>query len=638
MKKHVRIFLWGFAVLVLFSSRAAAQCPGCTPNTVLCQGSNGPCPASFDTAYAYNSYSDTLTFNLPPTVDASQQSGGILGIVPFVEFKIANIQGLPFGINYTCDQPNCTYAPFANNGTFACVRFCGAPLAAAGTYNITINTVGTIDGGTLGLQSGAQPFYLTLVVMPDTSSGNSGFSFSSNSFCVPSVVNFTNGVPSNGYVPGPLNSGFSYSWNFGNGIQSTSENPPPITYYQSGSYPVSYTAIIDTFPITLKEVNLTATNCTDFLNPADRYIKIFDASNNEVFNNETAQSTTLPFVIPVGIPILNPPYRIEVWDDDTAPIGGTADDNCYDNTETTPPTITLQLPPAGTFGLTTYNFSSQATTLAFTYTYEKVTINVTAEDTIEIFDLPPATALGVAPSTAVCNRDSIMLSVYPGFYYDWYRDTTLMASGTSEVFYAKLPGDYYVVITDLNSGCSTISSDTALTFYPNLPPGYPNVGIAINQNGDLQSALSGNGILYQWLFFDGSQFIPIPGETSGIYTPLLNGAYALIATNEFGCTDTSNTIQYFGVGLNPENSEQLSVSVYPNPVLDFFHVRVENATKEDIQVVITDLLGHRLQEVAFSVTGNVFDTQVPVTGIAPGIYLVEVHTTQGIFTQRILKK
>lgn len=635
MKHTFTLLVLGF--LLSMPSMLYSQCIGCIPNQVLCQGTNGPCPNSFDTAYAYNAYEDTITFNLPATVDASQQSGGILGIVPFVEFKIANIQGLPFGVSWSCDQSNCTYAPYANNGTMACVRFCGLPLVPPGTYSVTFNCIGTIDGGSLGYQSGAQPFTVDMVVMPDTTSGNNAFIFQPTVGCAPASITFNTLNPSNGYVPNGLNSGFHYSWDFGNGIQSSLENPPPVIYYNSGSYPVHYILKIDTLPALLTNVTLTGANCSDFLNPADYYIKIFDGSNAEVFNNETSQSTSLPFSIPVNMSVTNPPYRIEVWDDDSAPLFGNPDDNCYDGSENPPPVIQLQLPPMNSLGQTTFFFTDPNTTLAFSYTYQKVLIEIDITDTIEIFDNPPATSLTVDPADMVCNRDSIRLSVYPNYSYEWYKNDTMVYMGPDHFYYAKTAGTYKVKILDPVTGCNTMSADTILGFYPNLPPGYPNVGIFVNGNNQLQSALSGN-YTYQWLLFDGMNYTPIPGPsgTQSPFSPTINAMYCLIATNQYGCTDTSNIINYQSLGMEGVDPIAASVNIYPNPTTGVFTVELPDMELDNVNLKVTNMIGEMIYSELLTNTNGSVKKTISLENVPKGIYIVQLEQQSFSVSRRLV--
>ena len=75
----------------------------------------------------------------------------------------------------------------------------------------------------------AIPFFITLTI-ETPAIGNSGFSSSPPSGCIPLEVEFTNNNP------GLL----LYEWDFGNGQISNDENPPVQTYTQAGNYAVQY--------------------------------------------------------------------------------------------------------------------------------------------------------------------------------------------------------------------------------------------------------------------------------------------------------------------------------------------------------------------------------------------------------------
>ena len=66
-------------------------------------------------------------------------------------------------------------------------------------------------------------FPLKIYIAPKVSM-TEGFDMSNITGCGSTVVSFTNNVPSGG-VPG-----FTYEWDFGDGVKYTGENAPPYTY------------------------------------------------------------------------------------------------------------------------------------------------------------------------------------------------------------------------------------------------------------------------------------------------------------------------------------------------------------------------------------------------------------------------
>jgi len=625
-------------VFLLFALgfEAQAQCPGCVPNTVLCQGSNGPCPNYMDTATSGQAYEDTMTFFLPKQVDATVQSGGLFSWVDFLKFEILSISGLPFGINWECTPSNCTYFPSQfPNGTFACIRFCGTPLAAPGTYTLTIDTKGTVQTP-FGAQAGNEIFTIDLVVLPPVG-GNSGFSFSPSTGCAPLTVQFTNQNPSNGYQPGPQNLGYQYSWDFGNGLTSNAENPAPIVYGMGGNYPITYQAVIDTLPFLLQSLTVNTVNCTDipfFGDHPDLYLRVLDASGNLLMTTNSNQVNFPPGSSPhtwnINLPVLNGPLAVEIMDSDGGLYGN--DDNCY-NDQTGGYIISLTTPPANQYNVPVVQSFNQ-NGLSFSYTMQKTAFVLTSSDTLTVNTTPPFSLLSVSPGTTACQRDSVRLEVYPGFAYEWYQDDTVLVSTLGSYYYALTAGNYKVKIIDPNTGCFTWSGDTNLIFQPSTPPGFPNVGISLN-NGVLSSNLSGTWT-YQWIFWNGSSWNPIAPPLGSVanLTPTQSGNYALIATNSFGCGDTSNVITFGDAGM--DSWLQNNIVLYPNPASREIHIRWPGGLSGQWEMSLNDLSGRSVQAWTEQVEGGQ-ESRIGIS-LPAGTYMIRGNGSAGHWIRRLVVK
>jgi hypothetical protein len=81
--------------------------------------------------------------------------------------------------------------------------------------------------------------------------------------------------------------------------------------------------------------------------------------------------------------------------------------------------------------------------------------------------------------------------------------------------------------------------------------------------------------------------------------------------------------------VDDPDTESSNVSVYPNPATSSFRIQ---SNKEISKVVIYDLLGSKVFE------DNVFnqtDVAIDIRDLQPGIYLVEINTSEGIITQKL---
>lgn len=126
---------------------------------------------------------------------------------------------------------------------------------------------------------------------------------------------------------------------------------------------------------------------------------------------------------------------------------------------------------------------------------------------------------------------------------------------------------------------------------------------------------------YQWLDCDNGNSI-IPGATNQIFTPNVNGNFAVIITDN-SCVDTSNCISITTVGLTSlENN--FSVNIYPNPTNEVLLIEVSDLV-EVRSYKITDNVGRQL---IFGSLSNK-KTLIELQGLPSGIYYLQVLDNLG---------
>ncbi len=141
---------------------------------------------------------------------------------------------------------------------------------------------------------------------------------------------------------------------------------------------------------------------------------------------------------------------------------------------------------------------------------------------------------------------------------------------------------------------------------------------------------------YQWLDCDNSYAI-IPGATSQSFSPsILNGNYALKAT-EFGCTDTSICYNVDFTGLE-ETIQNVAIQIYPNPSVGIFNVDLFGLNNEPLDMQIVDLTG-RL--ILWQKLENISGTSVQKLDISEnenGIYILNLILNKRVVqSKRIIK-
>jgi hypothetical protein len=85
--------------------------------------------------------------------------------------------------------------------------------------------------------------------------------------------------------------------------------------------------------------------------------------------------------------------------------------------------------------------------------------------------------------------------------------------------------------------------------------------------------------------------------------------------------------------LNAESTEIFDIRMYPNPVKDNLVIRT-NASNENLFVQIFNSLGQRVHSIRLS---NPVCT-ISLKGLSKGMYYVQIRSTKGVMTKKIIKE
>ena len=622
-------FRFNLLVLLLSSffviNDAQAQCPGCVVNTNCSISPAFPaiCPDSLPDGMVGATYDEDITFWMPRTF---QVTDPITQNVQLNWVKILDITGLPFGVNWQSNSPNDQYTITPGN-EHGCVKLCGNPVLP-GVFNITVYVEVNVDPQTIGGNTTQQEtFILPITILPDSNSAGSGFSMSQSIGCGSLSVDFINEFPSQAYTPIPgVTSGYSYSWNFGNGNQSTLENPITQNYNTPGNYPVTYTAVLDTFGFFLEEIIVNGVACTDgvFAGNPDLYLELYDGNGTKILDTSNdPDDSNLPTSWQMNIPLTNPPYFLQVWDDD----GILCDDNCVTNNCNDPDGIDIVFPSVNSFGTTT--LVGQNGGLILQYVINKPVIQIDGTDTVRVFPRPVPPVVSLNPDTLFsCFGDSISLSVDSIYsLYQWYDDTTLMAGFNKPEYLAGITGEYYIEVTN-EFGCK----DTSSVFNINVNPQLPFPTFYFNSNNELQTNFTNFDI--QWLF-EGN---PIPGENGATLKPETQGNHQLQITDQFGCKRLSNEVFVFVSSNENVDLEKYQVKVYPNPNNGIFNLEIHNLQNEKISLMLTDLAGRKIYEENLSQNNNNVLKNLDFSHLSSGMYMINIYINDNVINQRMVIK
>lgn len=151
----------------------------------------------------------------------------------------------------------------------------------------------------------------------------------------------------------------------------------------------------------------------------------------------------------------------------------------------------------------------------------------------------------------------------------------------------------------------------------------PEINVAVVPSGATLTAENTDADSYQWINCIDNQ--PVPGETSVLFTPVQNGNYALIITED-NCSDTSGCHTINSVGLHVGVQNPL-IRLYPNPTsgsLKLVYPGTENYTLR-----ISDTRGKLVFEQKFC------PKMLEMTLNKSGIYFLEIDSVEGLFVEKI---
>jgi hypothetical protein len=168
-------------------------------------------------------------------------------------------------------------------------------------------------------------------------------------------------------------------------------------------------------------------------------------------------------------------------------------------------------------------------------------------------------------------------------------------------------GVYQDILISIN-GCDSILTTTLFI---------DTLQAEVNNNGQFLTAINyPANATFQWLECN-NNYNQINGEISSLFTPIINGNYAVIISNSI-CSDTSSCLNFMTVGLATlENN--FSINIYPNPTNEDLTIAVNNLI-ENKTYKLTDNIGRQLR------SGSLDNekTTIKMEGLASGLYYLQI--------------
>ena len=280
--------------------------------------------------------------------------------------------------------------------------------------------------------------------------------------------------------------------------------------------------------------------------------------------------------------------------------------------------------------------------------------NMAGSATITITpSVTPIMNITAIPGTTLCAGTAVNLSSLTTNggttpQYQWAINGTTITGATSTTYsYTPSAGDVITAVLTSDAQCATpasVSSNTVtMTVNPELTPvtvitASPGSPILIGETETFTASVTngGTGTTYQWKI-NGTT---VPGATNASYvtTNISNGdTVTCVVTSGTPCggnTASSNKVGitvFNNVGVVTHSFTEGDITVLPNPNKGTFSIKgTIGTTDEEVQIIITDMLGQQVYSTTATTHSGILNEQVQLSNsIANGMYLLNIHTTAG---------
>lgn len=232
-----------------------------------------------------------------------------------------------------------------------------------------------------------------------------------------------------------------------------------------------------------------------------------------------------------------------------------------------------------------------------------------------------------APSVSfeICELDTIPLNATSllgqSISAEWYRDSTLV--GTSTSYNLTDSGMYYVVLTDLVTGCVESTPGVEVierpvpqpiaiygedTLAQNLPSWY---WVALEPNVDYDWSIPTGAIMAGWF----SDSVEIKFSGSGAHMVYLE------AKNQYDCT-TDLELQVWVSGIGFMENELVKFTLYPNPTIGWTVLELDQVLSSNASVRVVDAKGATVMEQTMLKGEQTF--RMDLTTLRNGQYMVVI--------------
>ncbi len=247
----------------------------------------------------------------------------------------------------------------------------------------------------------------------------------------------------------------------------------------------------------------------------------------------------------------------------------------------------------------------------------------TARDTLMVHPKPDSASTRFNLSQSqICENDTVIANKtgIDTNDFKWLVNGTLRDSMNSSLPLSfSDTGEQYISVIASNGVCSDTASDS-VTVYPK-----PDSTSIVRNNNELVAPPATS---YQW-FRNGQK---LTGEESRRLPLEQSGNYSVSLTNQFGCTAKSESFQ---VNLNNLAKRATgSLTIYPQPALDFMVVNWPNGTSHPQKISIYNADGRVIYKEQQFTSKQQFE--IELDGVPSGLYFLMVETEEKVFHRKLM--
>lgn len=237
----------------------------------------------------------------------------------------------------------------------------------------------------------------------------------------------------------------------------------------------------------------------------------------------------------------------------------------------------------------------------------------------------------VGGPTTICQGEGVTMLSSSVTGNTWNFNGSPMPGQTGTTCTATQMGIYSLTV-DIN-GCVSTSATVPVVVNPRPTANGSHTsninGVAVFTNN------SANFTASQWNFGDGTAF---SNATNPVHTYNADGSYTvvLVAFNDCGSDSDTLVVNIFGTGVR-ELTHGETLSLFPNPTQDQVTVDFTDAHTQSLSVQLVDVSGQVIFSQSMGTFNGRYKQSIDMSGVAAGVYFVQLITDNDTITRKVLK-